>query len=345
LNHPLLKKLRIKYKLEDIVNGYKTQFEKVLALAHWVANQWKWHPPVKYPPWNALEILKKQKDGKPLGGFCGHFAIVFMQCCLSLGIQARYTFSSFPGIAGGHEVVEVWSDEYSKWIIIDPNLNRYYRDRKSNIPLNAIELHRCLLNFYFKNSKIKDEKHNRSKYRNKSFSRYLKEGPKVCVIGRASFPNWFRPDRSHLMWGYPRLMPRTNFLSSPYPIPKCHGYRMEWSWNGYLLWEDEKTPRNELHFSNFVERECDWYPTLNQVHFVISTTNKKDTLRVYLDTFTPDLKDFLVNVDYNGWKVSKNEFLWKLHNGSNLLRVKVKNKRGIEGKESLIKIKYKKEVV
>lgn len=337
-NNASLRKLRRLYKLDEVVKNCKTQFEKIVALNYWVANQWKWHPPVKYPDWNALQILEKQKNGKPLGGFCGHFAIVMVQCCLALGITARFIFSKLEGVIFGHEVTEVWSDEYDKWIMMDPNINRYFRDRKTNIPLSALELHEQLLDFYFKNEKQRSNEFNKKKVDAIPLKKFLKEGPIVCDLGPVYIPGWFNPDRSHLMWGSPRMMPRSNFFSKKYPIPKAHGYGTCWSWNEYYLWQDERTPRGDSQFDKYVERERDWYWSINRVQFIVEQTNKENVLRVYLDTFTPGLKNIMVKIDDWVWKPAKKEFLWKLHYGKNGLRAKTVNVMGVEGKESAIEI-------
>jgi hypothetical protein len=81
LDHPHLKKLREQYKLDEVLRGATNELELMLRLAQWACNYWDWpnHISEQYPPWDALEILKPYKDGKPTGGFCQQFNLVFLQ--------------------------------------------------------------------------------------------------------------------------------------------------------------------------------------------------------------------------------------------------------------------------
>jgi transglutaminase-like putative cysteine protease len=72
------------------VKGAKTEFEVIERLARWSAGRWgRGHLKDAYPPWDALEILKPHADGKPTGGFCQQYNVVFLQACESYGIPGR----------------------------------------------------------------------------------------------------------------------------------------------------------------------------------------------------------------------------------------------------------------
>ena len=83
LDHPRLKELREKYRLDEVVAGAKSQWEYAIRLNHWVSCQWKWHPPVDYPRWDALVILEKQaarggrEPGRVLRALCDRAGAVF----------------------------------------------------------------------------------------------------------------------------------------------------------------------------------------------------------------------------------------------------------------------------
>src|SRR5690606_27374070 len=99
-----------------------------------------------YPPWNALEILRAHADGTPVGGFCQQYNLVFLQACESYGLAGR-AVSLGPGdggvpLRGGHEVVEIWSNEHRKWVYVDGNHAWYFVDRQSGEPLSLWELRR-----------------------------------------------------------------------------------------------------------------------------------------------------------------------------------------------------------
>lgn len=135
--HPELQKLRKREKLDNVVRNSKNEFEKILALKNWTNKQWQQGTPNPYPPFNANTILDLIRS-KKTGGWCGQYGVVFAQACLSLGIPVRY-LDIMPEGKGGHFVVEVYSRDNKKWVLMDPTLNVYYE--RNQIPLNVLELH------------------------------------------------------------------------------------------------------------------------------------------------------------------------------------------------------------
>jgi len=132
--HPRLKLLRQKYNLDEVIASGKSELEKIILLRHWVSQQWKSGSDFIYPPWDAVTILEMAQDKKnPNCGFCAQYAIVYCQALMSLGIPARYV--DLPG----HFVVEVFSNEYNKWILQDPSGDCHFE--VNNIPLSGMEIH------------------------------------------------------------------------------------------------------------------------------------------------------------------------------------------------------------
>lgn len=96
-----------------------------------------------YPQWNALEILKPFEDSRPVGGFCQQYNLVFLQACESFGIPGRAISvgRGQPGnVTGGHEVVELWSNQFGKWIYVDAWSPWYISDAGTGIPLSLLEM-------------------------------------------------------------------------------------------------------------------------------------------------------------------------------------------------------------
>ncbi|NLF31511.1 MAG: transglutaminase domain-containing protein [Planctomycetes bacterium] len=337
LSHPALKQLREQYQLDAVIQGASTQLERVAALNHWVAGQWDWHTPDDYPAWNALEILEKMPNGKARGGFCGQYAIVLTQACLAMGIQARYVFANQPGVIEGHEVTEFWSDEHGKWVMMDPNMDRYYLDPETRVPMNAMELHQALLRHYFQDSRLGYPAHNKARFDAVGLEGFLEVGPVIVAAGRDTGPSWFDRRTAHLMWGYQHLMPGNDFLSRTRPMPKGHGYGLTWVWNGYFHWFDAQTPR-EMSFSGQTDRPADFYWNLNQVDLTLEQTPDPAVLNVTADTFTPDLQCLLVSIDAGPWTVTPATFAWPLHPGANSIQVKTRNTANVEGRPSVVKI-------
>jgi len=132
--HPRLQLLRSREKLDDVVAGAATQFDAILRLKSWAHRQWESGGSFHYPPWDAVEILDlaREHDNR---GFCAQYAIVFLQACQSMGIHARYV--DLPG----HFVVAVWSDDFDRWVVLDPLNDIHYE--KDGVPMRGRELYRA----------------------------------------------------------------------------------------------------------------------------------------------------------------------------------------------------------
>ena len=115
-------------------------FEKIVLLRKWAHSQWKAGPSFYYPPWDAVEILDLARQHHNYG-FCAQYGIVFLQACQSLGLHARYV--DLPG----HFVVGVWSDDYNKWVIMDPYNDIHFE--QDGIPMKG----RDICTAYWKNVK------------------------------------------------------------------------------------------------------------------------------------------------------------------------------------------------
>ncbi len=248
--HPLLKKLRRDYDLDQLAAGAESEFEVITRLARWSSSRWakRGHLGEAYPPWNALEILKDHADGTPVGGFCQQYNLVFLQACQSLGIPARMVSigpSVFTDrIRSGHETVEVWSNDYQKWVYVDGNTAWYFTDPKTNIPLSLWELRQAQLD---------------------AFDKKPTPAPRLVKLaetrstweGLGSFPAFLEL----------RLVPRSNFLSQAAPLPVNQGMR-GWFWTGYRVWSDERLPARDIYPHRIFKRGNFEWP-VNCVHFVL----------------------------------------------------------------------------
>jgi hypothetical protein len=332
--HPRLVALRRKYKLDDVVAGAYSETEKLIKLRSWVSKQWKFKPPVdgKYPAWDADEILQGKR------GFCVQYAIVYMQCCISLGYQARFVFGDQPGtIAAGHEICEVWSNEHRKWILMDPNNDEHYVDPATGIPLSMLETHDRLLQTFYPNGKVATFDNRPRKPAHSPLIAICK-GPSLTpdAIYKAGDPppaewdNWTK-------WLNVRYMPRNNFFAHPTPAPIAQGFH--WDWTGYYIWHDAQTPM-EWHYRNFIQRRADVNWTINEVRFAPRYAAKEGTLDMQMGSVTPYFQTYLINIDGGGWKTSDANFAWPLHPGANRLEMRVRNTSGVEGPISSMHLNY-----
>lgn len=148
---PRIARLREEYGLEGVVAGCETEFEGFLALKRWVRGQWDhglWYnrPEVD----DGLGILEAVSRGERF--FCGSYARVFVDAATALGWPARRVAVSIEDCEAprdyttwnvGHAVAEVWSNEYRKWVMMDPDINVHYE--RDGTPLNALEIREAWL--------------------------------------------------------------------------------------------------------------------------------------------------------------------------------------------------------
>jgi hypothetical protein len=311
-----------------VVQGAQNELELLLRLAQWACNDWDWpnHIGECYPPWDALEILKPYQDGKPTGGFCLQFNLVFLQACESFGFVGR-AVSISPGSCyerfkgGGHEIVEIWSNEWKKWVYVDGALAWYIVDEKTSVPLSIWEMRQHQLPTLRGEPVEPVRVIAAERTKNKQFPWKGLGGPDPS--------NWYLELR---------MIPRSNFLQAKSPLPLNQGTD-EWSWTGHYVWTDAEVPAGLL-FGHRVTKRGDFEWTLNQAHYVLEPDKAPGIFRVHLDTETPSFETFLAEIDAGEKKSVASVFTWTLHPGKNQLRVRPRNVAGREGIPSWIALEY-----
>jgi hypothetical protein len=217
--------------------------------------------------------------------------------------------------------VELWSNEWKKWIYVDGALAWYIVDEKTGIPLSIWELrHRQLPTLRgepVQPVRVIDAE----RTRNKQFVWKGLGGPEPL--------NWYLELR---------MIPRSNFLQEKSPLPLNQGTE-EWSWTGHYVWSDADVPAGFL-FGNRVTRHSDFEWILNQAHYALEPEMKPGAFHVHLDTETPSFDTFLAKIDGGQKKSVPSGFTWTLHSGKNELRVWPRNVSGREGIPSWIMIDY-----
>lgn len=131
----ILQQLKRKEKIDEIMDIKTEEFERFNQLRRWTYDRWTNRKITMWHPFNALAILNAVDKG--YGGFCAHYAIVYLQAALSMGYQARY-LDIFD-----HFLLEIWSNQYNKWIVIDPFNDCYYAWK--DLPMSALEIHDKIL--------------------------------------------------------------------------------------------------------------------------------------------------------------------------------------------------------
>jgi hypothetical protein len=353
-----LQEFRKQYQLDKIVEGSKTELEKIRRLRGWVAGSWEWYLPKRelddMVAWDATEILNAESPNK-IGGNCLFYAIVFAQACQSFGIPARIVNINY-GVGGGHEITEVWSRELEKWIMVDPNFDTTYYYRENGIPLSVLELHKVFLDTYYHGKEVVNRDTWTDEDRDRRSGQLNPESlPIAMEVG--GHANSGRINKDYVWWkktvnkqnsgyngGYGffntaevRWLPRSNWLSQPTPMPITHG-RTHWGWDGYLGWTDPQTPETPEH-RYFVRRESDIYPRLFMVDFSAEPADS-GTLKINMATNSPGFKHFELIANGKQVIAAGNSYLWKLASGLNTLELRSVDVLGNRGGTSSLKINY-----
>ncbi len=317
---PKLKELRARYRLDEVVSGAKTELDIITKLAAWSSRQWpwqQWHLDQFYPAWDAFEILKKGPDGKPVGGFCQQYDVVFLQACESFGFEGR-DISIDSGTLGrptviGHEPMEIWSNQFRKWIWMDGTAAYYPADGATGVPLSLFEVRQRQLRVL----------------------RGQQVEPTRIVHIVDSVLKWRGLDVD-MSFAEMRLIPRSNFLEQKWPLPLNNG-KGPWTWPGFEVWTDADVPAELIH-PNLVTRYGNFEWTLNQAHYALEPTSRQGEFRVHLDTETPGFYAFMAEIDAGDKSRVTAIFPWKLHAGRNRLKVWPRNNAGRDGIASWIDI-------
>jgi len=359
---PELQEFRKQFKLDQVVDGATTEWEKIKRLRAWTSANWDWFLPNSefedLLSWDASNILSGSSGPGNLskkGGNCLHYAIVFAQACQSFGIPARIVNTNY-AIWGGHELVEVWSRDYEKWIMADPNFDTMFYHKKTGIPLNILELHELFLKTYYPGGEIIDRDKWSFQDRDLRANRIdPNDLPIAMEAGGKAFSGkitndyvWWKVTFNKANPGYSggygfyntaevRWLPRSNWLSQKSPLPVTHG-RTHWGWDGYYAWTDAQTPETPEH-RFFVRRESDMYNRLFAVDFSAFPVSE-GVLKINMATDTPGFKHFEIAVNGDIIYENTSSLSVRLASGINTIEIRSIDVLGNQGSKSMLKLNY-----
>jgi hypothetical protein len=299
--------------------GGQPEWALIRRLAAWSALRWSdGHLGQSYPPWNALEILKPHSDGKPIGGFCQQFNVVFLQACESFGLIGRAVSigAGDHGLAirSGHEVVEIWSNEFAKWVYIDGQAGWYFVDERGT-PLSLLELRERQLAV-----------------------RAGQPGDAVRLL-RVAKTKWTWSGLA----GWPafaelRLIPRSDWLTRPSPLPLNQGMR-GWFWSGHVAWNDDAYPASLL-YGQRVGQTANWQWTGQAAAARLQATETSGELRVAIESVIPGGGTLQVRDNDQPPRRVSSEFSWTLRPGVNRLVVEPVNRADRAGAGSRFVVNF-----
>jgi hypothetical protein len=314
--NPKLQELREKYKLDEVVATGKDEFDRQLLLNDWVHFRFRKFGTPTADPKGALEILKAVEEGHTF--FCAHYAATLVSAAASLGwvdrALALRRHRDYPGAgAPEHSSSEIWSNQYRKWIMIDPTANMYVE--KDGVPLNAYEIRTEWFSREGEDLVFSIGKE-RKKYRKADLPIFL---------GRfAGFGDLTVPANEMEKYGFTGYIPNTNLMDAGDDYGKMFVVKDALC---EARWHERVNPANPA---------VDPYFPIGQA--ALSFSPAGGSLKVAIRTMTPNFKEFRVRIDGGEWKTSPDAFAWALHPGSNRLESKSVNQFGVEGPVSLVEV-------
>src|SRR5258706_8303050 len=139
-DNPKLKELRERYRLDEVVAPGKSEFDRQVLLLDWVNHKFKKFGKPSSPARGALDILNAIDEGNTF--FCSHYGDVMVSAAASLGWVDRCMALRRPDSWGSgsteHTSTEIWSNQWRKWVMLDPTFAMYVE--KDGAPLNAWEI-------------------------------------------------------------------------------------------------------------------------------------------------------------------------------------------------------------
>ncbi|MDP2983383.1 MAG: transglutaminase-like domain-containing protein [Candidatus Latescibacter sp.] len=339
----ILRELRERYHLDDVVKDGRTELEKLALLASWVhesrfssAKEGEQHRSkngidsrtTHWAPNNALWALNMFSRGyghldRRFGSHCHDYNSAFVGCCEALGFVARpLIMTRAESALGGHSFPEVWSNEFNRWILVDAYVNAYYL-RDDGVPANTMEIHEAQFDStLFKRISTFQMDRISSPARKAAGDAY-KPQVKECPRGYESFGIWLRSD----------LMNEP----APYPIwDGVHSFR----WDG-RLWYDDPRAQSFAEFSRYSNRADDLYFSVNQC-FINPEYRGGDLVVIRLSHTMPNFRCYEVRFDRRGeWTEYRSDFPVKLHKGENVIEIRPVNLWGIKGAASTVTMSNK----
>jgi hypothetical protein len=330
--------LRERFELDRVVDGAATEFEAMLRLLHWSyripigrLNPYAWRhdelPQLERDDAGQIR-LEGPYDEPRRQGHCLYCNLTLIAALTSFGYPARWVNMSTKHTYG-HEVTEVWSNDYDKWVFLDATRDYYMTDPDTGVPLSLAQIagrvgeilpQPCTWDAPIHHllpenaSPIDGDAGNvRVRYRQPD------HGGPVFVDGAM---------HDLTMIGHLQMVLRNDFASRPTPVP----WRISSNWGSseFVTWSSAAFPP-KLEYQRSTDRPQDWEPPLNRVRLALTRTADPTCLQVDVDTVTPWFDGFEVTVDGESTRQDASCWMWHLHEGRNYLCVRAHNRMGVLG--------------
>ncbi len=321
-SNPKLKELRERYNLDEVIAPGKDEFDRQVLLLDWTHRQFKKFGRPSKKASGALEVLQAIDEGHSF--FCTQYAQVLVSAAASLGwVDRPLALRRHKGVNknGGsteHTTTEIWSNQYRKWVMLDPTSNMYLE--KDGVPLNAWEIREEWFRNDGKGLVIVVGKE-RKRYRKADLPVFL---AKFEGFGDLTID----PDELD-KYGFIGYITNTDLMDAGY------------DYGGMFIVKDELCDGTQWHTRvNPAHPATDPYFPIGQSAPSLSAEGGR--LVVALKTMTPNFLRFETRADDGEWKPATAKFELPVHAGANRLEVRTVNAFGVTGPVSTAELTVQK---
>ena len=337
-----LAKYRDTFELDKVIEGVSSEFEAQLKLMRWAYRipiqgldpySWDYYDlPVLRRDENGAIALQKNYEGRRRDGHCLNCNLTLIAACISMGYPARWVNISTKHTYG-HEVTEVWSNDYDKWVMLDATRDYYMYDPATGIPLNLVEISNRLAAVMPRPATwdypIQWSIPSDSTFYDVDVG-YREGDNRFTITDVNQGPHLLR------LMGHLQMPLRNDFASRHTPVP----WRLSSNWggDGFYCWYGDMFPR-KYEYERHTCRPQDFTPPLNRSEVTVTATDDPGILRVDIDTVTPGFACFEVTADGGDIvEVDGTTTSWRLHEGLNRLTVRARNTMGVTGPPSRVEV-------
>jgi len=139
LSHPYFEKIRNDKRVAHFYSSEKDKIDihDAISMREYLRDLFSHGTASKnYLHVNVLEMIDATENGEKF--LCGNISKMLVQMIQAGGTQARTV--GLQSSDSGHVVVELWSEKFDKWVVLDPDYNVHYTNTTGK-PLSAIELY------------------------------------------------------------------------------------------------------------------------------------------------------------------------------------------------------------
>ncbi len=337
--HPVLVEFRKKAKLDEVIKGAKSDYERMVKLQDWIASTHNdrhrgWYK--GHYPWDIRKVFRIENGKRTIYGHCMSYAEVMVDACTALGYRARHmAVLGFREMS--HEVVEVWLPDMQKWVFFDPSLANNYYDLKTKEPLNVIEIHDIIKNTFLRKGEdmnwfsSRRSKATRARVRQLGGKKHIGCRLGGWMYGKKMPANYdWGWQHGWLAQGFVQMTPRNDFYSHPEAVSKHFSYYP--GYDGYPFWVDEKTPPRK-GVTDWFTRKRDFYWGVDQASMCLLEGEKEGEIVVKMGNSMPFFVGYRITVDGKAVKdlLKTDTFRWNLSGKVSSLTVVPVDAFGREG--------------